>query len=77
MEQVCTVGPDIAKNVFQVQGVDDSGAVVLRRQVRRRQVLALFEKLPACLVGIEACATAHYLPFSATQVPCIICPSTV
>ncbi len=60
MEQVCTVGLDIAKNVFQVDGVDESGAVVLRRQVRRRQVLALFEKLPRCLVGIEACATAHY-----------------
>ena len=51
MEQVCTVGLDIAKNVFQVHGVDESGAVVLRRQVRRRQVLALFEKLPCCLVG--------------------------
>lgn len=60
MEQVCTVGLDIAKNVFQVHGVDESGAVVLRRQVRRGQVLALFEKLPRCLVGIEACATAHY-----------------
>ena len=60
MEQVCTVGLDIAKNVFQVHGVDESGAVVLRRQVRRRQVLALFEKLPRCLVGIEACATAHF-----------------
>jgi len=60
MDQVCTIGLDIAKNVFQVHGVDESGAVVLRRQVRRRQVLALFEKLPRCLVGIEACATAHY-----------------
>jgi transposase len=60
MERVCTVGLDIAKNVFQVHGVDESGAVVLRRQVRRRQVLALFEKLPRCLVGIEACATAHF-----------------
>ena len=60
MEQVCTVGLDIAKNVLQVHGVDESGTVVLRRQVRRRQVLALFGKLPPCLVGIEACATAHY-----------------
>jgi len=60
MDQVCTVGLDIAKNVLQVHGVDESGAVVLRRQVRRRQFLDLFGKLPRCLVGIEACATAHY-----------------
>jgi len=60
MDQVCTIGLDIAKNVFQVHGVDERGAVVLRRQVRRHQVLALFEKLPGCLVGIEACATAHH-----------------
>ncbi len=60
MEQVRTIGLDIAKNVFQVHGVDESGAAVLRRQVRRRQVLALFEKLPRCLVGIEACATGHH-----------------
>jgi len=60
MEQVCTVGLDIAKNVFQVHGVDESGTVLLRRQVRRRQVLDFFGKLPACLVGIEACATAHH-----------------
>jgi len=44
MDQVCTVGLDIARNVFQVHGVDESGAVVLRRQVRRRQVLDLFGK---------------------------------
>ena len=60
MDQVCAIGLDIAKNVFQVHGVDQTGAVVIRRQVRRRQVLALFGKLPPSLVGIEACATAHY-----------------
>ncbi len=60
MDQVCTIGLDIAKNVFQVHGVDQTGAVVIRRQVRRRQVLTLFGKLPPSLVGIEACATAHY-----------------
>lgn len=60
MDQVCAIGLDIAKNVFQVHGVDQTGAVVIRRQVRRRQVLALFGKLPPGLVGIEACATAHY-----------------
>jgi transposase len=51
---------DIAKSVFQVHGVDESGAVVVRRQVRRAQLLAFFAKLPACLIGIEACATAHH-----------------
>ena len=60
MDQVRTIGLDIAKNVFQVHGVDEIGAVVLRRQVRRRQVLEVFGKLPSCLVGIEACATAHH-----------------
>jgi transposase len=57
---VCTIGLDIAKNVFQVHGVDEAGAVVLRRQMWRRQVLDLFGKLAPCLVGINACATAHY-----------------
>jgi len=60
MDQVRTIGLDIAKNVFQMHGVDEIGAVVLRRQVRRRQVLEVFGKLPPCLVGIEACATAHH-----------------
>ncbi len=60
MDQVCTIGLDIAKNVFQVHGIDETGAVVIRRQVRRRQVLVLFRKLRPSLVGIEACATAHY-----------------
>ena len=60
MDQVRTIGLDIAKKVFQVHGVDESGAVVLRRQVRRRQVLEVFGKPPPCLVGIEACATAHH-----------------
>ena len=60
MEKVSTIGLDIAKNVFQVHGVDGSGAVVIRRALRRSQVLAWFSKLPRCLVGIEACATAHY-----------------
>ena len=60
MNEVITIGVDLAKNVFQVHGVDAEGAVVVRRQLRRRQVLALFKKLPPCLVGMEACATAHY-----------------
>ena len=53
-------GLDIAKSVFQVHGVDAAGQVVIRRQLKRRYVLAFFEKLPACLVGIEACASSHH-----------------
>ena len=60
MGQIVTIGLDIAKSVFQVHGVDESGAVIVRRQVRRAQLLAFFAKLPACLVGVEACATAHH-----------------
>jgi transposase len=51
---------DIAKSVFQVHGVDESGAVVIRRQIRRAQLLASFAKQPACLVEIEACASSHH-----------------
>src|SRR5207244_7910409 len=53
-------GLDVAKHVFQVHGVDAEGATVLRKQLRRAQVLAFFSRLPPCLVGVEACATAHY-----------------
>src|SRR4029077_11577341 len=60
MREVTTIGLDLAKNVFQVHGVDHAGAVVVRRALRRSQVLAWFAKLPPCLVGMEACATAHY-----------------
>ncbi len=60
MQVVTTVGLDIAKSVFQVHGVDAAGQVVIRRQLKRRYVLAFFQKLPACLVGIEACASSHH-----------------
>ena len=60
MTEVSTIGLDLAKNVFQVHGVDVSGETVIRRQLRRRQVLPFFRKQPACLVGIEACATSHH-----------------
>ena len=60
MGQVITIGLDIAKSVFQVHGVDAAGEVVIRRQIRRAQLLAFFSKQAACLVGIEACASAHY-----------------
>src|ERR1700746_1933274 len=60
MQTVSTIGLDIAKSVFQVHGVDANGLVVIRRQLKRRYVLAFFEKLPSCLVGIEACASSHH-----------------
>ena len=60
MHTVTTIGLDIAKSVFQVHGVDGGGQIVLRRQLKRRYVLAFFEKLPPCLVGIEACASSHH-----------------
>jgi transposase len=60
MNEVSTVGVDIAKRVFQVHGVDSAGGVSVRRALRRSQVLTWFVKLPRCLVGMEACATAHY-----------------
>jgi len=56
MQSISTIGLDIAKSVFQVHGVDAAGQAVLRRQLRRRHVLAFFQKLSPCLVGIEACA---------------------
>ena len=60
MQTITTVGLDIAKSVFQVHGVDAQGKVIVRRQLKRRYVLAFFQKLPPCLVGIEACASSHY-----------------
>ena len=60
MQTITTVGLDIAKSVFQVHCVDADGEVVLRRQLKRRYVLAFFQKLPPCLVGIEACASSHH-----------------
>ena len=60
MQAVKTIGLDIAKSVFQVHGVDAAGQVIIRRQLKRRYVLAFFQKLPPCLVGIEACASSHH-----------------
>ena len=60
MQTVTTVGLDIAKSVFQVHGIDAKGDVIIRRQLKRRYVLAFFQKLPSCLVGIEACASSHH-----------------
>jgi len=58
--QVTTIGLDIAKNVFQVHGIDAEEKVVVRKQLRRNKVIEFFKALPPCLIGMEACATAHY-----------------
>lgn len=60
MRSITTTGLDLAKSVFQVHGVDGDGAVVVRRTLRRSQVLDFFRKLPPCLVGLEACASSHH-----------------
>ena len=60
MGKVITIGLDIAKHVFQVHGVDAAGTVIVRQKLRRSDLLAFFERTEACLVGIQACATAHY-----------------
>lgn len=58
--QVSTIGLDIAKNVFQAHGIDAAGRTVITRQLRRGQVMGYFDNLPPCLIGMEACATAHH-----------------
>jgi transposase len=60
MPEIATIGLDIAKNVFQLHGVDRSGKIVLRKALRRSQVSSFFSTLPPCLIGMEACATAHH-----------------
>jgi transposase len=75
MQAVTTIGLDIAKSVFQVHGVDAEGKVLIRRQLKRRHVLAFFQKLPPCLVGIEACATSHHWSreLRHSGMPCALC----
>ena len=60
MGEITTIGLDLAKHVFQVHAIDAEGTTVLRRRLRRNQVLAFFSRVPRCVVGLEACATAHY-----------------
>src|SRR5258707_3252035 len=60
MGEITTVGLDLAKNVFQVHAIDGEGKVVIRRRLRRVEVMPFFEQLPRCLVGLEACASAHH-----------------
>jgi transposase len=58
--KITTSGIDVAKSVLQVHGVDERGNVVLRRQIRRSQLLLFFSRLEPCLIGMEACASSHY-----------------
>ena len=58
--QISTIGLDLAKHVFQVHGIDADEKIVVRKQLRRSQVMAFFEKLAPSLVGMEACASAHH-----------------
>jgi transposase len=58
--QVTTIGLDLAKQIFQVHGVDRDGRAVVRKRLRRSEVLSFFSGLEPCLVGMEACATAHH-----------------
>jgi transposase len=60
MQDVAIIGLDLAKSVFQVHGVDRTGDVVVRRMLRRARVIDFFRKLPACLIGVEACGSAHH-----------------
>src|SRR5207247_6921477 len=60
MSEITTIGLDLAKHVFQVHGIDAEGTTVLRKRLGRGQVLAFFRRIPRCVVGLEACATAHY-----------------
>ena len=60
MSRIITIGLDLAKHVFQVHGVDADGVVVVAKSLKRKQVLAFFESLQPCLVGMEACGSAHY-----------------
>jgi transposase len=59
-QEVVTVGLDLAKNVFQVHAITADGAVLIRRKLRRAEVIRFFAELPPCLVGMEACAAAHH-----------------
>ena len=60
MKEMTTVGLDLAKRVFQVHAVNAGGEGLVRRQVRRAELLRFFSRLPPCLVGMDACAGAHY-----------------
>ena len=58
--QIRTIGIDLAKSVFQIHGVDERGQTVLKKQIKRAQLAEFFVNLPACLIGMEACGSAHH-----------------
>jgi len=58
--EITTIGIDLAKHVFQIHGVDSSGKAVIKKQLRREQMLPFFVQMPACLIGMEACGGAHF-----------------
>jgi len=58
--EITTIGLDLAKNIFQVHAITGAGEIVVRKTLRRAQVLRFFERLDPCLVGIEACGTSHH-----------------
>src|SRR5690606_36547589 len=60
MSELATVGIDLSKNVFQIHGVDSQERVILRRKLSRSDVLPFFSRIPPCLIGMEACASAHH-----------------
>ena len=60
MEQITTLGIDLAKTIFQVHAIDAAGRVVLQKAFRRAQLTSFLQKLPACLIGLEACSSAHH-----------------
>ena len=60
MGTISTIGLDLARNIFQVHGIDSLGNILVRRRLRRGEVLRFFETLPPCLAGMEACGTSHY-----------------
>jgi transposase len=65
--QITTIGFDLAKNVFQVHGIDATEKVIIRKPLRRGQVIKFFAGLSPCLIGMEACASAHYWARELTQ----------
>lgn len=58
--KITTIGIDLAKNVFQIHGVDESGKVAVRKQLKRAEMAKYFAKLEPCLIGMEACGSAHH-----------------
>ncbi len=59
-KEVSVIGLDLAKNIFQIHGINESGEIVIRKQLKRHQMQSYFARLPACLIGVEAGGGAHY-----------------